>query len=290
MTRRDSFRINLFISISALRMQARYLIQRMKIAGHDMSGKQTVFRTWECQPLYCSATSKSDVLPQNINRRLAVKFVTGDKTFITLKGNQICSFSKLIRNTMKLIRTCTLLLLVTILFNSCQDPELPEASQEGKNVFGCRVNGRIWLPKGDLFIPARRLLYVANLNGGTLIMNARYGFRDKQDIKIANKENIDIYFRNITTTGQYTFNKADSSGFAQYTFITQYENSPTIQTRYCDYNGSRDIQSGILNITKLDLNKSIIAGTFSFTLSMQNPSSDCSSEVQITDGRFDFIF
>lgn len=199
-------------------------------------------------------------------------------------------FSKLIRNTMKLIRTCTLLLLVTILFNSCQDPELPEASQEGKNVFGCRVNGRIWLPKGDLFIPARRLLYVANLKGGTLIMNTRYGFRDKQDIKIANKEHIDIYFRNITRTGQYTFNKADSSGFAQYTFITQYENSPTIQTRYCDYNGSRDIQSGILNITKLDLNKSIIAGTFSFTLSIQNPSSDCSSEVQITDGRFDFIF
>ncbi len=37
---------------------------------------------------------------------------------------------------------------VALLFNSCKKDPLPKPTQEGLNTFGCKINGKNYVPKG----------------------------------------------------------------------------------------------------------------------------------------------
>lgn len=41
-----------------------------------------------------------------------------------------------------------LIVCVTCLSLACQKEKLPKLTEEGKNTFGCKVNGKNWVPHG----------------------------------------------------------------------------------------------------------------------------------------------
>ncbi|GGC06662.1 hypothetical protein [Dyadobacter sediminis] len=137
-------------------------------------------------------------------------------------------------------------------------------------------------------MPGIRFSYDPTWNGGTLSIKAKYWFRDSKDINIATIENVSISLGRVSKPGRYFFNNADSLALADYTIRTQNEKEAIKTIRHCYFDIS-DTRSGILNITKLDRNKGILAGTFEFTLTRSNPLTNCNSVVKITEGRFDLL-
>ena len=165
------------------------------------------------------------------------------------------------------------LLALILFFDSC-DPfesvkkeELPPATQEGKNTFGCLVNGRVWLPRGNNGKTNLDASYDPSYQNGSLDVGA-YRIYDSVDQFIA------IGGKNINTVGEYLFSSQSDAGALLNDKKTN-----------CSYNDPDNIISGNLNITRLDVNGRIISGTFEFSLA----KSDCDT-VKVTEGRFDMKF
>jgi hypothetical protein len=150
-------------------------------------------------------------------------------------------------------------------FSKSTEPveQLPPATQEGKNTFGCLVNGVVWLPKGNNGSSKLDLSYDPNFLFGTLNLYA-YRLDDKTDQWIA------LFSDSLKSTGIYPFtNPSRQSGF----FIDA----------GCEYLNDPDVtHTGSLTITRFDLSQSIISGTFEFTVTKAN----CPI-IEVTHGRFD---
>jgi hypothetical protein len=58
--------------------------------------------------------------------------------------------------TSSLLASCELL-------NIKPKPKLPPITSEGKNTFGCRVNGKVWLPEKSWRGPAFGIQFVDNI-------------------------------------------------------------------------------------------------------------------------------
>jgi len=185
------------------------------------------------------------------------------------------------------------LIFVALISNSCSwkdvRSELPDATQEGKGTFGCKVDGRVFVPRSSLTRPGISFSYDPTWNGGTLSIKAKYWFRDSKNINIATTENVSISLGRVSEPGSYSFDNEDSSSYGGYSIWTQNEKDSMALIRHCYYDEIGDTRSGILNITKLDLNKGIIAGTFEFTLTKKSPVAACNPIVKITEGRFDLL-
>jgi len=196
--------------------------------------------------------------------------------------------------TMKLSKIgMACLISVILISNSCSwkdvRSELPDATQEGKGTFGCKVDGRVFVPRSSLTRPRISFSYDPTWNGGTLSIKDKYWFRDNKNINIATTENVSISLGRVSEPGRYSFNNADSSAFGGYSIWTQNEKDSMAIIRHCYYDEIGDTRSGILNITKLNMNKGILAGTFEFTLTRSNPLTNCNSILKITEGRFDLL-
>lgn len=185
------------------------------------------------------------------------------------------------------------LISVALINNSCSwkdiRSELPDATQEGEGTFGCKVNSRVFVPRSSLTRPGISFSYDPTWNGGTLSIKAKYWFRDSKNINIATTENVSVSLGRVSEPGSYSFDNADSSAYGGYSIWTQNEKDSMALIRHCYYDEIGDTRSGILNITKLDLNKGIIAGTFEFTLTKKSPVAACNPIVKITEGRFDLL-
>lgn len=80
--------------------------------------------------------------------------------------------------------------------------KLPPITQEGKNTFGCLVNGKAWTPEnGELIIatPSVRFYY-DNINGGEFSIIAK---KSNVDANVA--QEIILAVNNIETIRNYTF-------------------------------------------------------------------------------------
>jgi len=144
------------------------------------------------------------------------------------------------------------------------EPELPPITHEGKNTFGCLINGEVWLP---------------DVTDGSII-----------DHKLT----IDITSNSFNIKAQLVKNKKDEWFFIYVTegFIgvgNYYLNNikPGIAF-YNNFINHYDFQTdsnftGNIIITTYDIQNRIFAGTFSFFAHSQ--TSD--STISITDGRFD---
>jgi hypothetical protein len=100
------------------------------------------------------------------------------------------------------IFSCTLLSL------SCKKEKLPKATQEGKNTFGCKIDGKVFLPtkSSGLFGSPPVEVYNIPSNGFTLL--AKY-YGDGAD---PFKKDMILYLEYLTSTGTYTLNAAPNQG------------------------------------------------------------------------------
>ncbi|GGB97816.1 hypothetical protein [Dyadobacter sediminis] len=103
-------------------------------------------------------------------------------------------------------------------------------------------------------------------------------------------EHIDISLGELSKPGTYSFDNEDSLALGAYSIRVQDENIPLTVIKRCYYDEIRDKRKGTLTITKLDMDKGILAGTFEFTLIKSTVSEDCDPILKITEGRFDMKF
>ena len=76
---------------------------------------------------------------------------------------------------MKLLKIAWLLAIaITLIFASCKkenEDTLPPATQTGAGTFGCRINGKVYVPKGNsgTGAPNPKVQYDLDLNGQTYL-------------------------------------------------------------------------------------------------------------------------
>jgi hypothetical protein len=181
---------------------------------------------------------------------------------------------------MKLIRL--LLVLIFPLFSmGCHwfekdDPtpleQLPAATQTGANTFGCLLNGQAWTPKGRIGLVSNFFLdYDPTYRKGTLsVAGYRYLKNDASDV-----QDIGLGSDSITAPGTYPL---EDSIHQTVIFLDRKTGCEYLQI-------GTPFRSGTLTITKLDMTKRIISGTFEFTIF--KPGCDT---IRATDGRFDGKF
>ncbi len=168
------------------------------------------------------------------------------------------------------IALCTLPLNSCKKDEICDHPSLPCQTHEGKNTFGCLIDGVPFVAKTSFSIGG------AVPVSGSFDESTQYlileGSREDSSEKI---ETVKIRCYVLSGVGSYSM-WVTSSSAQGYTYF----NNPNVCTYYHDLDNK-----GIINISFLDTEKNIISGTFSVTLI--NP--DCTKEtLTITEGRFDF--
>lgn len=148
-----------------------------------------------------------------------------------------------------------------------EDPlptELPPITTEGKNTFGCLINGEVYVP--DI----RRMSFQIPITL-EFPMSPDYYFRVNtirlvdEDDNVQDAE-VELIVDSVSSLGVYSFRHT----------TVRYENV---------YYYSDSMHNGSVNIIKYDFNNGIISGTFSFSAIDRNNTN--SQIVQITDGRFD---
>ena len=156
--------------------------------------------------------------------------------------------------------------------DSHKKEELPPITQEGKNTFGCLVNGEVWLPKG------KPRDFKLDLSYDPTYKNGSFSLAANQYNDSGLSQSIVIGGSNLSTNGSYSLDFVPKSNYAGY--FTDY-------LKGCDYfDKSQDFyRTGMLTISQLDLVKHIISGTFEFTVYQSN----CDT-LKVSQGRFDMKF
>jgi len=177
------------------------------------------------------------------------------------------------------------ILLFALLFlsSACEEEfeyVLPPATQKGANTIGCKVNGIVCIPHGAvIFSPyTKRLCYneqTGEVDLGFLFLPTERDVKSKLP-----RMGVSLRLNSVFSTGVY----GNFSGTISIGYYDEYGG----QLPDKEYYYMQDI-SGQLNITKLDKQKNIISGTFSFdgVLFLGLEEWDYSQLSKITDGRFD---
>ena len=160
--------------------------------------------------------------------------------------------------------TILVLLSLPLALSTCRDEdELPPITTEGKNTFGCVVNGKLWLPEQSLGQGATHAEIYKRPD--TLAVNI-YSSNQGQSIFMSI-----IDFPDLRVNETYYFTNEKCCGLQ----FLNFENSAS-----CSYEVP---QSGHIKLLKWDPDKNILAGTFEF----KAYSDECEDTVVITEGRFD---
>lgn len=138
--------------------------------------------------------------------------------------------------------------------------KLPPITQEGKNTFGCLVNGKAWLPETSIDV-------VAVYQSGVLSISGDNSIVDFQEIGMSLIEQ-DTPF----TVDEYSL------------ILPPYQNARVIFSENCHYESDVTL-SGKLIISKFDKVNYIISGLFEFTTATPN----CDT-LNVTNGRFDIKY
>ena len=162
-----------------------------------------------------------------------------------------------------------LLLPFFLFFIACKEEnkvQLPPATQEGKGVLGCLVNGEIFVAQGGFFGGVDDLSISVSRNQLGLGCSA-YGDDTEVDgnLNIYLSQNFDVY-------SDKTFPLISDSR----------QTGRFLAENGTEYRTGQDKYEGEFTITKLDTVNYIIAGTFWF-----DAVSDNGEVVEIREGRFD---
>jgi hypothetical protein len=175
---------------------------------------------------------------------------------------------------MKNVKLYITALAILMLFCGCdKGPELTPVTQEGKNTFSCKVNGKVWIPdgRGDIFVTAKPI------NGGFYSNPTNETINIEIRAYTEIKEKVEFFLRSMNRGTHDLNQKTKVSGASFY---------PENYGFYLSSTGKNFITSpnamGYVNLTKADTISGIISGTFAFTA-----ATSSGEMVEITDGRFD---
>lgn len=155
-----------------------------------------------------------------------------------------------------------LLLSMPLAFTNCLEDvdELPPITMEGKNTFGCLVNGKLWLPERGQDLVFEPQLSGDTIGGGNLYSS---GGESSFVISIYDVPNLQI---------NKTYDLANGKYYADY--LTWFGDIS------CHYDS---IIEGTVTLSRFDRTNNIISGVFEF----KAYGVECSDTVVITEGRFD---
>jgi hypothetical protein len=146
---------------------------------------------------------------------------------------------------------------------------MPSATQSGKNTFGCKINGKDWIPCTETIGEQKLIIFY---DGDVLQIQARL-------------EKLDPFF---TQTVKINSEGIFSEGEYQ-TPPPPYNGGVFTTSGRGDLCWNRvDQKNSKIVITRLDLKARIVSGTFEY-LNMKSPC-DSTDIMNITDGRFDMTF
>jgi hypothetical protein len=184
------------------------------------------------------------------------------------------------------MKYCFIAVSACLVFSCIKSPStsisFPSATQSGKNTFGCYIDGVPFIPYSTLYgnvIPISVTYYYDSTAFDYDQTPPGYFSIEGIDVLAPQKMNGDFSIQKVGlfTTGQYPISgplncpnplQCDAGG---------YENSPTEDYYFID--------SGMLNITRLDTLNKIISGTFNFTVRDSSGNTK-----QITGGVFDVTY
>jgi hypothetical protein len=185
---------------------------------------------------------------------------------------------------MKHLNSLFILLITLFLFISCKKEkvspieQLPAATQEGKNTFGCLVNGNVFKPKGSFFGGANTECYYQYINSnninGYVFQVAGFRKEESRRVSMIRLHGDDILLKEGET--YQLLNQENTNMYGSYFIIsnpdvTEYSTSTT--------------SSGELKITHFDPEKFIVSGTFWF-----DAVNAKGEKVEVREGRFDMQF
>lgn len=169
------------------------------------------------------------------------------------------------------------LFAVVISIISCKKDvnELPAPAQNGSNIFGCSIDGTLWVPAGFGIVPTAPILEARYGGNQSVFINAR-NFSTSP-----NESEFEIHLETVTGPGTYPLNKTTAkypSQTASYAYYVRRkitpENEWITNTQY----------TGSINVTAYDTVNNFISGTFEFNaVDLDNGAPP----VHVTDGRFD---
>ena len=177
---------------------------------------------------------------------------------------------------MKLPILLTSLILLFLVACKKEDPELtpleqlPPLTFEGKNTFGCLIDGEAWVakvpPLSGLGGSPRTNAVYNSTNGGF----GASGLLKNNEGTIFQKVKLEAFISGIGTYSIYPFTESFVDAKAD-----------------CVVYLLDSLNDNFLQIDTLDLDRRIVAGRFEFTAI--NYESGCSDTIQVTEGRFDLI-
>ena len=174
------------------------------------------------------------------------------------------------------ILTASLLALLLFTFSQCkkkiEEPQLPSETTTGAMTFGCKINGKVFVPKDGRGKPG---LFVQYVNLGTGSGGGWYLNIPATNWVPNPTESVNISTDSLLivegTTYPFKYRKKGFPG-ALYFNGNQYE--------------ATDNNSGELKIKKFDAINRIISGTFFFT----GTDNSIGQTINITEGRFDIRY
>ena len=174
------------------------------------------------------------------------------------------------------ILTASLLALLLFTFSQCkkkiEEPQLPSETTTGAMTFGCKINGKVFVPKDGRGKPGLfcQYVYLGSGVGGGWYLNIPAVDWNPSSIP-AVSITTDSLLVSENSTYQFKYRKKGFPG-------AFYSDGP-------QYNAT-DNNSGELKIKKFDSVNRIISGTFFFT----GTDNSNGQTVNITDGRFDIRY
>lgn len=163
-------------------------------------------------------------------------------------------------------------------------PTLPPITQTGENTFGCYINGVLVTPRdgtGTFGGPDKGILFT--MGPGPTIFN--YNDLNVHDFASERTGRINIRIKNLDSigVGEYIINESSCSQVDSPSnnniFCRVFDPVEGIYKTYCSYENS-----GLLIITKFDVENRIISGIFNGKVRNKENINDV---VDITEGRFD---
>lgn len=159
-----------------------------------------------------------------------------------------------------------------LLVLGCKKDNLPKPTQSGAKTFGCKINGKSWVPNGIPGIPT-----IDPVNGG-YYATPRYSVQIRAYKKRGGDDGaISIYLNNVTHPGSYSL-QFDTGYYPQ---ALRAENHATYTSPEGVFGTTAKI-GGTVIISRADTTAKIVSGTFSF-----NAVNSKGKQVKITSGRFD---
>jgi hypothetical protein len=189
------------------------------------------------------------------------------------------------------MKTIIFVLLTMMVSTGCLkdlfDAKLPDATTTGAHIFGCKVNGKSWIPDGShsLFVS------VGALSAGISQWQGRkfLHISARKDPSIINKEEGDSYddmnFDVIlpANPGELIINETCTScGLAcPYSSLRCFVKGLTNGGCYM----TTSTHTGKIQFSRIDTLNGIVSGTFEFSAI----DTDTGKTINVTDGRFDVL-